>query len=139
MSPVTAFKHFKYNEGLDFRSSYLSVCGTLSGLIIYVLKLDTTLRPIFYFLFSIFTAKACAIELTLNIISSDKLNRFVIFSDSLSVLISVKNKRLENPLIVKFLSRLDSMSSHKDIIMCWIPSYIGVNENERADLAAKPP
>ena len=59
------------------------------------------------------------------------------FSDSLSVLTSLKNKILENPLFIKLLNRLDSMSSHKEIIMCWIPSHIGVSGNERADSAAK--
>ena len=86
---------------------------------------------------SIFTGEVCVIDLVLNIISRDKLNKLIIFSDSLSVLTSLRNKKLENPLIVKLLSRLNSMSSHKKIILCWIPSYIIVRENERADSAAK--
>ena len=52
-------------------------------------------------------------------------------------LLSLKNKKLENPLIVKLLSRLDSMYSHKKMILSWIPRHIGVNGNERADSAAK--
>ena len=59
---------------------------------------------------SIFTAEVCAIDLVLNIIYRDKHNKFIVFSDSLSVLTSLKDKKLENPLIVKLLSRLDSMS-----------------------------
>ena len=59
---------------------------------------------------SISTAEVSAIDLALNIISRDKLNKFIIFFDSLSVLTSLENKK---PLIVKLLSRLDSMSSHK--------------------------
>ena len=86
---------------------------------------------------SIFTADICAIYLTLNIISMDKHNKFIIFSDSLSVLTSLENKKLENPLIVKLLSRLDSMSSHKKIILCWIPSHNRLGGNERADSASK--
>ena len=39
---------------------------------------------------SIFTAEVCAIDLTLNIISKDKHNKFIIFSDSFSVLIKKK-------------------------------------------------
>ena len=85
---------------------------------------------------SILTAEVCAIDLALNI-SRDKHNKFIIFSYSLSVLTSLRNKKLENPLIVKLLSRLNSMSSHKERIMCWIPSHIGVSGNERADSAAK--
>ena len=85
----------------------------------------------------IFTVEVCAIDLALNIISRDKHNKFIIFSDSLSVLISLRNKKLENPLIVKLLSRLDSMCSHKEIIMCWIPCHIRVSGNKRPDSAAK--
>ena len=84
---------------------------------------------------SIFTAEVCAIDLVL-IISRDKHNKYIIFSDSLSVLTSLRNKKLENPLIVKLLSRLDSMTSHKEIIMCWIPYHVGVSRNERSDSVA---
>ena len=54
----------------------------------------------------IFTAEICAIDVALNIISRVKHNKFIIFSDLLSVLTSQENKKLENPLIVKLLSRL---------------------------------
>ena len=86
---------------------------------------------------SIFTVEVCALDLALNLISENKHYKFNIFSDSLSVLTSLRNKKLENPLIVKLLSRLDSMSSHKEIIICWIQSHIKVRGNERIDLAAK--
>ena len=56
---------------------------------------------------SIFIAEVCAIDLALNIISENKHNKFIIFSDLLSVLTSRRNKKLENPLIVKLLGRLD--------------------------------
>ena len=44
---------------------------------------------------SISTAEACVIDLALKIISWDKHNKFIIFSDSLSVLTSLGNKKLE--------------------------------------------
>ena len=86
---------------------------------------------------SIFTAEAHAIDLALNIILKSKHKKFIIFSDSLSVLLSLRNKKIQNHLIIKLLSRLDSMSNRKEIIICWTLSHIGVRGNERADLAAK--
>ena len=55
----------------------------------------------------------------------------------LSVLLPLSNKKLKNPLIIKLLSRLDSMSNRKEIVICWVPSHIGVRGNERANSAAK--
>ena len=41
---------------------------------------------------SVFTPEACAIDLALDIISKEKHKKFIIFSDSLSVLSSLNNK-----------------------------------------------
>ena len=87
---------------------------------------------------SIFTAEARAIDLALNIISKSKHKKFIKFSDSLSVLQSLRNKKFQNPFIIKLLSRLDSISNRKEIIICWTPSHIGVRGNERANSTAKP-
>ena len=83
---------------------------------------------------SIFTAEARAVDLV-DIISKSKHKKFIIFSDSLSVLLS--SKKFQNPLIIKLLSRLDSVSNRKEIIICWTPNHIIVRGNERADSAAK--
>ena len=82
---------------------------------------------------SIFTAEVCVIDLALNIIGK----KFLIFSDSPSVLTSMCNKKFENPLIIKLLSRLDLMPCHNEIGIRWIPNHIRVKGNERAELAAK--
>ena len=42
---------------------------------------------------SIFTAEACAIDLALDIMSKEEHKKFIIFSDSLSVLISLNNNK----------------------------------------------
>ena len=64
------------------------------------------------------TTEARAIDMALNIISKSKIKKFIIFSDSLSVLLSLRNKKT-------LLSN------------CWIPSQIGVRGNESADSLAK--
>ena len=46
----------------------------------------------------IFTAETHAIVLALDIILKSKHKKFIIFSDSLSVLLSLRKKNLENPL-----------------------------------------
>ena len=85
---------------------------------------------------SIFTDEACEIDLALDIISKEKHKKSIIFSDSLSTLLSLNNKKLEHPLIIKLLCRLHS-TSNKEIVFCWIPIHIGVRGNHRVDAAAK--
>ena len=87
---------------------------------------------------SIFTAEIKAIDLALDAIAESEDDHFIIFSDSLSVLLSLENKKLDNPLVVNLLHKLHLLSiAHKTIFFCWIPSHIGIFGNEAADVAAK--
>ena len=87
---------------------------------------------------SIFTAEVTAINLALDAIAESDDDYFIIFSDSLSVLLSLHNKKLDNPLILELLQKLNHLScAHKTIYFCWIPSHIGIRGNESADMAAK--
>ena len=74
----------------------------------------------------------------LDTIAESDDNYFIIFSDSLSVLLSLHNKKLDNPLILEFLQTLHHVRcAYKTIHFCWIPSDIGIRGNESADMAAK--
>ena len=58
---------------------------------------------------SIFTAEVTAIDLALGTAESDG-DHFIIFSDSLSVLLSLYNKKMDNPLILQLLQKLHHLS-----------------------------
>ena len=64
--------------------------------------------------------------------------RMIIFSALLSILLSLNNKKLENPLVVKLLQKLHLLSdAHKTIFFCLIPSHICIRFNKGAEVAAK--
>ena len=88
---------------------------------------------------SIFKAEIQAISMALDIKDAN-LSKVLIFSDSLSVLQSVNNCKLDYPLVQDILLRFHNMSSNmssKHIILCWLPSHTGIKGNEKADIAAK--
>ena len=86
---------------------------------------------------SIFSAEVQAIYLALNFIASNNNRNFIIFSDSLSVLQSLQNRNLSNPLVQQLLIKHHELSSNRNIIFCWLPSHVGIPGNEEADSAAK--
>ena len=105
-------------------------CGTIINNISFKQRLPSNA--------SIFTAEVTAIDLALDAIDESDDDHFIIFSDSLSVLLSLHNMKLDNPLILKLLEKLHHLScAHKTIYLCWIPSHIGIRGNEAADMAAK--
>ena len=76
---------------------------------------------------SFFTTEAKAVDLALDFISTcDANNRFIIFSDSLSVLKAMNH----TPQIQKPLENCHEL-------LCWIPSHIGILGNGMVDQQAK--
>ena len=88
---------------------------------------------------SIFTAKAKAVDLALDFINTgDANNKFIIFSDSVSVLKAMNHTSSKNPQIQKHLEKCHELLAKKEIVLCWIPSHIGILGNEMVYQQAKP-
>ena len=68
---------------------------------------------------SIFTAEAKAVDLALDFISTcDANNKFIIFSDSFSVLKAMNHNSSKNPHIQKILEKCHELLANKDIFLC---------------------
>ena len=87
---------------------------------------------------SVFTAEAKAIDLALDFVNTcTYTGKFVIFSDSLSVLQALNRTSSKNSQIQHLLLKHHEISSSKTVIYCWIPSHIGIYGNEKVDKNAK--
>ena len=86
---------------------------------------------------SIFTAKAKAIDIALYHIRDQPEKQFIIYSDSLSVLKSLKDLHHRNPLIQQILKKYHYLSVSREIVFCWLPSHVNIRGNELANLEAK--
>ena len=87
---------------------------------------------------SVFTAEAKAIDLALDFIDSCFLHdKFLIFSDSLSVLKALNHTSSKNSQIQKLLEKHHKIANTKEILFCWLPSHVGIIGNEIADREAK--
>ena len=83
---------------------------------------------------SVFTAEAKAIDLALDFVNNcTYTDKFVIFSDSLSVLQALNHSSSKNTQIKHLLLKHHEISSTKSVIYCWIPSHIGIYGNEKVD------
>jgi len=65
-------------------------------------------------------------------------NKFIIFSDSLSSLITIQNRLWDNFLILETLEKIHYLTVNgKTVVFVWLPSHVGIKGNSNADMAAK--
>jgi len=65
--------------------------------------------------------------------NAQKEKTFVIFSDSMSSLQSINGFNLDSDLVQKFLKDYTILAKNgKNIVLCWIPSHLGILGNEIA-------
>ena len=84
------------------------------------------------------SAEVEAIDKTLKYVKVSSVERFVIFSDSMSVLQAIESQESKNPLVNRVLQTCQEiLSNGKFITFCWIPSHRDITGNEDADRAAK--
>lgn len=89
---------------------------------------------------SIFTAESLAILKALEIIKDRKIHKFLIISDSLSVLKAIKKEVIhsQDNIIHEIAHLLDNLNQLQiKGYIGWIPSHIGIQGNEKADSLAK--
>ena len=79
---------------------------------------------------SIYSTEAIAIDLAMNILANHKFSKYIIYSDSKSVLQALQSKDSSTPLITRLLDKMNTLSENNSIILTWIPSHIGIKGNE---------
>ena len=87
---------------------------------------------------SVFTAEMTAIIESLKVINQSNKETFVIYSDSYSAVSALDQYNSFHPLVQKaqeWLFRLHI--KFKKIHFCWIPSHVGIHQNEVVDQEAK--
>ena len=88
---------------------------------------------------SIFSAEALAIVLAMRLIDYLPNDKYIIYSDSRSVLMALKQFQPKNPLISKIREWINykEKTSNTKIKLCWIPAHVGLQGNEQVDVVAK--
>lgn len=88
---------------------------------------------------SIFTAETIAIVIAMELIDKLPPQNYTIFSDSKSVLATLKHFETKNPYTnkVRRWNHYFQNSTSCKVNFCWVPAHVGIQGNELADNLAK--
>jgi ribonuclease HI len=89
--------------------------------------------------FSSYSAEIIAIFKALEYLDGQDSGKYIVYTDCLSVLQSLSSPdQHSNPLIFKVLKAFEHLIfSGFTIKFCWVPSHVGIKDNELVDKAAK--
>ena len=97
----------------------------------------TTINRVTLIKTSVFFAELFAIFMCLLKISESPEPKSTIFSDSLSSIQAIKDIYRNNPLVARIHTLLVRLHGRgQSVTLCWVPSHVGVEGNERADKIA---
>ena len=87
---------------------------------------------------SVYSAELKALLLALKMVYQSKEKKFIIFSDSLSALSAIKERKLDHPFLQDIFEGFNTLlEDGKQIVLAWVPSHVGIRGNCAADAAAK--
>lgn len=87
---------------------------------------------------TVMTSEMYAIKLALEMVDDTNHNNYVICTDSLSSIQSIDHYMENNLLLRRIMITIDRIiTAGKNITFSWVPSHVGIANNEKADIAAK--
>ena len=87
---------------------------------------------------SVFNAELEGIPLIIKkFLTLPQYKRFVIYTDSLSAIESLRNKTFKTKNVKRFYNLLKKIPPQTQLVIAWVPSHVGIPGNEKADRLAK--
>ena len=87
---------------------------------------------------SVFNAELEGILLTIKkFLTLPQYKRFIIYTDSLSAVESLRNKTFKTKNVKRFYNLLKKIPPQTQLVIAWVPSHVGISGNEKADRLAK--
>ena len=134
----------KFLEHLSVHSDAISVftdgSKCLEGVGCAVITPQTSIKKRLPHKLSVLSAELLAVLYALISIFNNPVSpKFVIHTDSMSVLSSLRSFCSVNPIVCQIQDWLVLLANRRKVKVqfCWVPSHVGVQGNELADAAAK--